>query len=67
MKSATSPVKNGEKTAGDDNNNNQTSALRRQHDCGKRGPSYREGVFQGQCDELKGAVYDIEAGKESFL
>jgi len=67
MKSATSPVKNGKKTAGDDNDNNQSSAPRRQHDHGKRGPSYCKGVFRGRCDELKGAVYDIVAGKESFL
>ncbi len=67
MKSATSPVKSGEKTAGDEDDNNQTSAPRRQRDRGKRGPSYREGAFRGRCDELKGAVYDIVAGKESFL
>jgi len=67
MKSATSPVKSGEKTAGDDDDNNQTSTPRRQHDRGKCGPSYREGAFRGRCDELKGAVYDIVARKESFL
>ena len=64
---------NGSPPAGNGDRNSQSNSNRASTGS-KRGGKNRnkhrnncEGKFEGKCAELKGAVYDIVAGKDTFL
>ena len=65
----TSPPPSGGGGANEGNNNRRSSDNRRNNGRGpnQRRQGNRHSRFEGECDDLKGAVYDVAAGRDTFM
>ena len=65
----TSPSPGGGGGVNEANNNRRSSDNRRNNGRGpnQRRQGNRHSRFEGKCDDLKGAVYDVAAGWDTFM
>ena len=65
----TSPSPGGGGGGNEGSNNSRSRDSRRNNGCApnQRRQGNRHSWFEGECDDLKGAVYDVAAGRDTFM